>query len=233
MENVRYLVSLWRFWAALAIVGALTWLFHMIAPAEHNPWKPMHLDDPIGLATYRKFTHLKHNREACFRALDEAGVQYTPLADEVTGENCGFRGALTLDRTLTPYSRTVSLTCPMAAALYVWERQSARPLAEELLGSPVARIETYGAYSCRNITGTQRRSQHATANAIDISGIRLADGRLVDVEDHWHEDSAESDYLHAIHDTACRLFSVTLGPDYNAAHADHFHLDFGSVETCR
>ncbi|MEM9669738.1 MAG: extensin family protein [Pseudomonadota bacterium] len=233
MENVRYLVSLWRFWIALAIVGTLTWIFHMAAPRQHNPWRPIDLNDPIGIATYRKFTHLKHNREACFRALDNAGVQYTPLEDEVTGENCGFRGALTLDRTLTPYSRTVSLSCPMAAALYVWERQAALPLAQELLGSSVARIETYGAYSCRNIAGTRRRSEHAMANAIDISGIRLADERLIEIKTHWGAATPEGDYLSRLHETACRLFSVTLGPDYNAAHEDHFHLDFGSAETCR
>lgn len=233
MENVRYLVSLWRFWVALVMVGTLTWVFHMVAPREHNPWRPIHLDDPIGFATYRKFTHLKHNREACFRALDEAGVAYTPLADEVTGDNCGFRGALTLDRTLTPYSATVRLTCPMAAALYVWEREAARPLAEAVFGVSLARIETFGSYSCRNIAGTRRRSEHATANAIDISGLRLEDGRLVDVEEHWGTDSQEAEYLVRLHQTACQLFSVTLGPDYNAAHADHFHFDFGSSETCR
>ncbi|MEM7661788.1 MAG: extensin family protein [Pseudomonadota bacterium] len=233
MENVRYLVSLWRFWVALILVGILTWVFHIAAPRQHNPWRPIDLNAPIGLATYRKFTHLKHNREACFRALDEAGIQYTPLADEVTGENCGFQGALTLDRTLTPYSRTVSLTCPLAAALYVWERQAAVPLAEEILDAKVVRIETYGAYSCRNIAGTRRRSEHAMANAIDISGLKLDDGRLVDVQQHWNSSSPEGEYLKKLHQTACRLFSVTLGPDYNAAHADHFHLDFGSSETCR
>ncbi|MEO0882280.1 MAG: extensin family protein [Pseudomonadota bacterium] len=233
MENVRYLASLWRFWVALAIVGAITWVFHVTAPRQHNPWREIHLNDPIGFATYRKFTHLKHNHEACFRALDAVGVQYTRLEDEVTGEKCGFWGALTLDQTLTPYSSTVRLTCQMAAALYVWERQAVRPLAVEMLGSRATRIETYGAYSCRNIAGTRRRSEHATANAIDISGVRLADGRLVHVEDHWGTSTPEGDYLKQLHKTGCRIFSVTLGPDYNTAHADHFHLDFGSTETCR
>jgi len=26
---------------------------------------------------------------------------------------------------------------------------------------------------------------------------------------------------------------VTLGPEYNAAHADHFHLDMGGGKVCR
>lgn len=233
MENVNYIASLWRFWVALAIVGVLTWLFHLYAPREHNPWKPIHLDDPIGLATYWKFTGLKRDREACFRALDEVGLQYTPLADQETGENCGFKNALTLDRTLTPYSATLRMTCHMAASLYVWENTAARPLAEDIFGAEVSRIETYGTYSCRNVAGTRRRSEHATANAIDIAGLRLSDGRTISVKSHWGTDTSEGKYLAKLHETACDLFSVTLGPDYNAAHEDHFHFDFGSYETCR
>ncbi|MFN4225017.1 MAG: extensin family protein [Hyphomonas sp.] len=36
-----------------------------------------------------------------------------------------------------------------------------------------------------------------------------------------------------MHKGACRLFSVTLGPDYDAAHADHFHMDMGPQRACR
>ncbi|MEL7129322.1 MAG: extensin family protein [Pseudomonadota bacterium] len=227
------MISLWRFWVALAGVAAIAYLFHLYAPAQHNPWRPIHLDDPIGLATYAKFTHLKYNREACFRALDTVGVQYTPLPDEVTGKNCGFQDALVLDRTLTPYSAPLRMTCAMAAALYVWEREAVRPLAERYFSSEAARIETFGTYSCRNIAGTRRRSQHATANAIDIAGITLANGRLISIKTDWGSATPAGDYLADLHKTACELFSVTLGPDYNAAHADHFHLDFGSGNTCR
>lgn len=233
MENLRYLASLWRFWLAVLVVGILAWILHMIVPRQHNPWRELSLADPIGYATSMKLSALKSDRQACFRALDEVGVKYTPLADEITGPGCGFRDALTLDQTLTPYSATVRLSCPMAATLYVWEAAVARPFAKDILGSEAVRIETFGAYSCRNIAGTRRRSEHARANAIDISGVRLADGRLVGIEDHWGEDTPEGEYLERLHDRACRLFSVTLGPDYNAAHADHFHMDLGSGTLCR
>lgn len=233
MENLRYLASLWRFWAALIIVGVGLAMFHRFAPPQHNPWRPLSLDDPIGLATYAKFTGLKYSPAACYAALDEAGVRYVRLEDEVTGPDCGFRDALALEQSLTAYSAPVRLTCPMAAALYVWERTAVQPLAIEMFGEASVRIETYGAYSCRNIAGTRRRSEHATANAIDIAGIRLADGRLISVRTHWKNGGKEAAYLERLHDTACRLFSVTLGPDYNAAHEDHFHFDFGSGDLCR
>ncbi|TMJ11586.1 MAG: extensin family protein [Alphaproteobacteria bacterium] len=33
------------------------------------------------------------------------------------------------------------------------------------------------------------------------------------------------DRLRGVRDDACKLFSTTLSPDYNAAHCDHLHLD--------
>ncbi len=32
---------------------------------------------------------------------------------------------------------------------------------------------------------------------------------------------------------ACRFFDGVLGPDYNAAHRDHFHLETGGFGMCR
>lgn len=233
MDTLKLIFSLWRFGVAFLIVAALTWLAHMYLPPQHNAFRPLHLDHPIGFATYGKFTNLKYDRETCFKALDQVGIQYTPLEDQETGRGCGFKNALTLDRSLTPYSATISMTCPMTAALYTWERHAAQPLAEELLGTPLARIETYGAYSCRNISGSRRRSEHATANAIDVAGFHLSDGRYISIQKHWESSGPEGKYLRRLHKEACRLFSVTLGPDYNAAHQDHFHFDFGSSSSCR
>ena len=36
---------------------------------------------------------------------------------------------------------------------------------------------------------------------------------------------ATSEFLHQAHDDACKLFGTVLGPDTNAAHHNHFHLD--------
>jgi hypothetical protein len=35
-------------------------------------------------------------------------------------------------------------------------------------------------------------------------------------------------FLHATHAAACRLFGTTLGPEANAAHRNHFHVDMAS-----
>jgi hypothetical protein len=82
-----------------------------------------------------------------------------------------------------------------------------------------------------------RRSQHASANAVDISGFTLGDGRQITVAKGWNDagspagDSAK--FLRAIHQGACRYFRVALSPAFNSAHHDHFHLDRGPLQRCR
>ncbi len=208
------------------------WTFHNYVPPQYNPIRPLGLEDPIGPATYGKLTHMKKNSEDCFAALDAAGVRYSRIEDSAPGRSCGFYAALDLGETTTPYSTELKLTCAATAALYIWEQQGARPLAEKLLGSPITEIQTYGSYSCRNIAGTSRKSEHALANAIDISGFRLRDGRQINVREHWGKRTPEGKFLRRVHNRACRLFSVSLGPDYNSDHADHFHLDMGSGDLC-
>ena len=66
----------------------------------------------------------------------------------------------------------------------------------------------------------------ATANAIDISGFVLADGRRITVAGNWNDKSPQvRRFFQTIHASACKRFGTTLGPDYNAAHRDHFHLE--------
>ena len=220
----------------LAGIGVLGfgWLLHRYLPPQHNPFRSADLTRPIGLATYGQLTDLKFDPALCQRKLSEAGVEFTILAPDDAGERCALGKTLALQKSLTPYNAApLRMTCHQMAALYVWERHVARPLAEKTFGSPLRQIETYGTYSCRNIAGTGQRSQHAYANAIDISGFVLEDGRRISVKDHWRGKDDEGRYLNKLHRGACKLFSVTLGPDYNAAHADHFHLDMGSTETCK
>jgi hypothetical protein len=70
-----------------------------------------------------------------------------------------------------------------------------------------------------------RWSEHATGNAIDIAGFVLEDGRRISVLGDWDGEDAEARFLRAVRDGACKSFATVLSPDYNAAHADHFHLD--------
>jgi hypothetical protein len=119
------------------------------------------------------------------------------------------------------------VTCPVAAALEMWRAKSVAPAAVEILGSGLARIEHLGAFNCRRMrgNGSGAWSQHATGNAIDITAFVLEDGRRISVLEDWAGNTDTSDFLRRVRDDACGVFATVLSPDYNAAHADHFHFD--------
>src|SRR5690606_34142136 len=111
----------------------------------------------------------------------------TPLPDRQTGPDCGFSNALRIERTSLAVGEAFSLSCRAALSLAMWERHVLQQAAAEHLQSPVVRLEHLGSYACRNIYNQdgRRRSQHATADALDIAGFVLADGRRIRVLAHW------------------------------------------------
>ena len=89
-----------------------------------------------------------------------------------------------------------------------------------------------------------RLSEHARANALDVAAFTLQGGRRISVLGDWQAaaapaapPAAEADpkaaFLRQVRDGACQGFAAVLGPDYNAAHRDHFHLDRGPYRACR
>jgi hypothetical protein len=83
-----------------------------------------------------------------------------------------------------------------------------------------------GSFSCRNVAGSGRLSAHATADAIDIGAFVLEDGRRISVLAGWHGGTPEErEFLRLVHRSACKRFGTVLGPDYNSAHYDHFHVE--------
>ena len=126
-----------------------------------------------------------------------------------------------------------TLSCPMAASLDRWFTQEVQPLALQTFGVKVVQIRNISSYVCRNRYGDTKTkiSEHAYANALDIAWFELQGGEKISVRDDWDEpqgdaaDNRKSAFLHALHKSACKLFGTVLGPDANAAHKDHFHLD--------
>ena len=100
-----------------------------------------------------------------------------------------------------------------------------RPAALRHFGAPVANIAHFGSFNCRRIAGSSGWSEHATADAIDIAGFTLKGGRRIRVLGDWQGTPAEQAFLRDVRDGACGVFATVLSPDYNAAHADHFHVD--------
>lgn len=101
----------------------------------------------------------------------------------------------------------------------------------------MARVDHFGSYACRNVRGAHseggQRSQHATANALDVAGFRWQSGHQIRLVNDWESDGPEAAFLREVLDGACRFFKGTLSPDYNAAHRDHFHLDQEPYRICQ
>ncbi len=218
-----------------AIAGFVGWNW-LNANPQHNPWAPLDLNDPIGIATANKLAAMREDVPECRAVLDRSGVEYSAL--EPVGEGPCARPDRTQLSNIPLAPNTPPVTCPVAAAFEMWRRKSVQPAAREILGTELIRIDHMGAYNCRRMRGAGSGSgwsQHATANAIDISAFVLADGRRITLLKAWDGSDDEARFLRRIRDEACDLYATVLSPDYNAAHADHFHFDQTSrwVNVCR
>ncbi|KAB7648817.1 extensin family protein [Polymorphobacter fuscus] len=213
---------------ALALVAFITIRDQQRRHPERLPWTPLSLLAPIGPFTGTKLAQLADDAPQCRQLLAQAGVAFTPFPP-VSGPQCGYADGVTLDTGGSLATRwqpaPLTVACPVAAALFVWEREIVRPAALRHFGKPLDRIEHFGSFNCRRIAGSANWSEHATADAIDIAGFRLEGGRRVRVLGDWNGTPEEQAFLREIRDGACEVFATTLSPDYNAAHADHFHLD--------
>jgi len=214
--------------SALALVVIIIVRDQQRRHPERLPWTPLSLSTPIGAYTGTKLAMLTADAGQCRRLLAEAGVDFE-LVPPVAGPQCGYADGVTLrpgGSLATGWQPAkLSVACPVAAALLVWDREIVRPAALRHFGAPLVTIEHFGSFNCRRIAGSNNWSEHATADAIDIAGFRLADGRRIRVLGNWRGTPAEAAFLRDVRDGACKVFATVLSPDYNAAHADHFHLD--------
>lgn len=221
-----------RWLIVLVVIGGLGvagWRWLEDHP-QYNPWAPLRLDDAPGWATRMKLAKLRDDPAECRGFLRRSGIAFATLPPVGDG-SCRRedRTLLAADRRsgLDLRPREAAASCAVNAGLALWLRHGVQPAAEGALGSRVVRIEHLGTANCRRIGGgeTGAWSEHATGNAIDIAAFVLADGRRISVLKDWRKTSDEAAFLHVVRDLACRTFGTVLSPDYNAAHADHLHLD--------
>lgn len=170
----------------------------------------------------------------CLSQLGQAGVRFDALPDRYLGQGCSNLNtvqmhALAGDSGQLNVSNLGPVTCPVSAAFAAWARYGVDRAAQQVFGSPLASIQTMGSFACRNVAGTSRRSAHASADAIDIGGFVLADGTRISVANGWSGSRKEREFLRIVQRSACRRFNTVLGPDYNADHHDHFHVE-GVIE---
>jgi len=224
-RTIGWLVAL----VVIATLALMLWASLRGRPQD-VPWAPLDLGQPIGLFTGRKLTALTEDFPQCRTLLDRAGVRYTVLPPRKGEGQCGYADGVRLtggSRKIAFAPAGLGVACPVAAALAMWEWDIVQPAAERHFGARVATIDHFGSYSCRRIADSHSSnwSEHSTADAVDIAGFRLTDGTRITVARDWKGDDPKAAFLRDVRDGACQLFATTLSPDYNAAHADHLHLD--------
>lgn len=206
-----------------------------IVASDLDRYWPLDLREPPGAFTQWRIRALAVAPDLCRRVLARSEVEVRAATPRPLSGGCGYDDAVVLAAGSVALGAPPALRCAMTAAVAAWERHVAAPAALKHLGSELVDIRHVGGYSCRNVYGRAagRRSQHATANALDVVAFRLADGRTVSVLGDWDDDGARGAFLREARDGACGLFAGVLSPDYNAAHRDHFHLDLGPYDICR
>ena len=177
--------------------------------------------------------------QQCFAQLSATGANYSPLPNANDAPGCTridtvSLGGLQGDASRFAIANLGPVTCATASTFAGWARFGVDRAARVHLGSKLARIETMGSYACRNVAGSNKRSAHARAEAIDVSAFILEDGRRIAVKGDWNGGTpGERAFLRVVRDSACKRFGTVLSPEYDAAHADHLHLEVGDSSFCR
>ena len=205
-------------------------------PRAWNPTHPLQINDPVTWITGWKLNRAVATEEQCLATLDGYAALQS-LSPREDSEQCFIRDRVDLRAGGQARLSPVETRCAIALRMAMWERHSLQPAAAEFLGTSVSSIDHFGSYSCRVMRTASgpstRMSAHATADAIDIAGFGLSDGTRIRLLADWVPDGPKADFLRAVRDGACEWFSLTLSPDYNRLHADHFHLQSRGWGLCR
>lgn len=224
--------------ALLLVVGAFAlgvWRGWVPMPAEWNPWAPLDVRAAPNLLTRFKLGRLQEDPALCDQVLKTSGLRVSHQADTPADAACPLRNVLRVQGGEVALSSSFLASCPLAVAFALFERHSLQPAAQAVFGQAVTRVDHLGSFACRNIYNRAdgQLSQHASANALDIAGFRLADGRSISVLKDWPGEGDNARFLRQVRQGACDDFNAVLSPDYNAAHRNHFHVDMGRWWVCR
>ncbi|MBD8066253.1 extensin family protein [Devosia sp. PTR5] len=153
-----------------------------------------------------------------------------PVADGVCGTQSPLSvTAVNVNGHRVAFASPVTTTCAMAGALADWVGEI-DTYAQAALESRVESLASGPGLVCRNRVSSEddKISEHAFADALDVMSFTLANGETISVEAGWpRRTTPEGKFLRQSHGAACGRFTTVLGPEANADHANHFHLDLG------
>lgn len=229
---------------------------------ERNPARPDRLKEqtpPLPSAAMTipwSETEIIAAKAKCTEALSSIQLDYEPLPPIKKGL-CGAPSPILLKSVGSSPAVAIdppaTVTCTLAKALSDWLTETVQPQAMTIFNSAVTKVHA-GSYACRNRNSAVNRplSEHALANAIDISDFVLASGEQIAVAETWHNDAAslplpkptrlsgttfraqrasvssdarQKAFLRFVQDKACANFGTVLGPGADEAHKSHLHLD--------
>lgn len=165
---------------------------------------------------------------ACRVALTDS-VAIAPSIPPIHGPGgCGGEDLVRLEAVIVSPTQHVALKppailrCTMATAIANWVREDAAPLAVTL-GSSLAEIDNYDSYECRgrNRVVGAKLSEHGLANALDVRGLKLANGTMLSLTDR----NLSRDTREKVLASVCSRFMTVLGPGSDWYHEEHIHLD--------
>ena len=166
---------------------------------------------------------------ACQQRLTPDIAIIHPLPSIAGPGACGAEDVVSLDAVVLKDGQRIALApaatlrCPMAEAVAHWVREDVAPAAAATFGSPARTIVAGVSYECRGrdrIPGA-KLSEHAHANALDLRGLKLANGKMADFTDN----TVPKAFRETIRQSACTKFTTVLGPGSDSYHESVTHLD--------
>ncbi|MBT3071091.1 extensin family protein [Rhodomicrobium sp. Az07] len=202
------------------------------------PSKPAEIHGPPPPPVVWTQAEIEAARRDCDWRLPTLGVVHDRL-DPLREGACGTPAPIrlkALEDKIGPaavFAPAPTITCKLGEAMRRWFAEVVQPKAKEHLNATVVRVGAMSGYDCRSRNGgfSQRISQHAYANALDIGSFVTARGEKIVLKEHWDSGDERATFLREIHAGACRIFGTTLGPEANEAHGNHFHLDMTERRT--
>ena len=168
------------------------------------------------------------DEEACRTRLSGQDARFELLPALSDAQGCGAPEPLRVHSLAgVSLAAPITLRCRMAEALAKWMAQVVIPIAEQQLGAKPTALLVGTSYYCRprNNRAGAKLSEHAFANAIDLSGFTFDARKTIRVVDLPDPNISEGRFLAEIRIKACDYFSTVLGPGSDEAHRDHLHLD--------
>ena len=165
---------------------------------------------------------------ACRQALTES-IAIAPSIPPIKGPGgCGGEDLVRLEAVvLSPTQRVAVkpaaiLRCTMAAAIADWIRADIAPLAASL-GTTISELDNFDSFECRgrNRVKGAKLSEHGLANALDVRGLKFANGDTLSLTDRAVPRETREKVLASV----CARFTTVLGPGSDWYHEDHIHLD--------